>query len=104
MITGVGDRRRRLAPAMLAIVTQAVIRVGKRALANPALVALALAAFAALAVFAVPFPLSVRAGQNGHRFPNLAASRESKPRCLPAGAIASSTSGNRSSAGYSHRY
>ena len=48
-----------LAPAVLAIVTQAVIRVGKRALAHPALVALALAAYAALAVFAVPFPLVV---------------------------------------------
>jgi len=48
-----------LAPAVLAIVTQAVIRVGKRALAHRALVALAVAAFLALAVFAVPFPVVV---------------------------------------------
>ena len=50
-----------LAPAVLAIVAQAVIRVGKRALAHPALVALAVAAFLALAVFAVPFPVVVAA-------------------------------------------
>ncbi len=50
-----------LAPAVLAIVTQAVIRVSKRALAHPALVALAVAAFLALAVFAVPFPVVVAA-------------------------------------------
>jgi chromate transporter len=50
-----------LAPAVLAIVADAVIRVGKRALAHPALVGLAVAAFLALAVFAVPFPLVVAA-------------------------------------------
>ncbi|MDP9417754.1 MAG: chromate transporter, partial [Actinomycetota bacterium] len=48
-----------LAPAVLAIVVQAVIRVGKRSLAHPALVGLALGAFLALAVFAVSFPLVV---------------------------------------------
>jgi chromate transporter len=48
-----------LAPAVLAIVVQAVIRVGKRALANAALVAIAVAAFVALAAFAIPFPLVV---------------------------------------------
>ncbi len=50
-----------LAPAVLAIVAQAVVRVGGRALGHPALVALAVAAFAALAVFTVPFPLVVAA-------------------------------------------
>ena len=50
-----------LAPAVLAIVAQAVVRVGKRALAHPALVGLAVAAFLALAVFAVPFPAVVAA-------------------------------------------
>lgn len=50
-----------LAPAVLAIVVQAVVRVGRRALAHPALVAVAVAAFLALAVFAVPFPLVVAA-------------------------------------------
>jgi chromate transporter len=48
-----------LAPAVLAIVVQAVIRVGKRSLAHPGLVGLALGAFLALAVFAVSFPLVV---------------------------------------------
>jgi chromate transporter len=48
-----------LAPAVLAIVVQAVVRVGRRALTSPALVVLAVAAFLALTVFAVPFPLVV---------------------------------------------
>jgi chromate transporter len=50
-----------LAPAVLAIVVQAVIRVGKRALSSPALVAVAVASFLALALFGVPFPLVVLA-------------------------------------------
>ena len=50
-----------LAPAVLAIVAQAVVRVGRRALAHPALVALAVGAFLALAVFAVPFPVVIAA-------------------------------------------
>ncbi len=45
-----------LAPAVLAIVVQAVLRVGGRALGHPALIGLAVAAFVALSVFAVPFP------------------------------------------------
>jgi chromate transporter len=48
-----------LAPAVLAIVAQAVVRVGKRALNSPALVAIAVAAFLALALFGVPFPIVV---------------------------------------------
>jgi len=50
-----------LAPAVLAIVAQAVFRVGGRALGHPALVALAVAAFLALAVFGVSFPVVVAA-------------------------------------------
>ena len=50
-----------LAPAVLAIVAQAVVRVGKKALGHPALVALAVAAFIALAVFRVPFPAVIAA-------------------------------------------
>jgi chromate transporter len=50
-----------LAPAVLAIVAQAVVRVGRRALAHPALIGLAVAAFLALTVFAVPFPVVVLA-------------------------------------------
>ncbi len=48
-----------LAPAVLAIVVQAVVRVGRRALTSPALVVLAVGAFVALTLFAVPFPLVV---------------------------------------------
>ena len=48
-----------LAPAVVAIVAQAVWRVGRRSLTHPALIALAVASFAALALFAVPFPLVV---------------------------------------------
>jgi chromate transporter len=48
-----------LAPAVLGIVAQAVVRVGKRALSSPALVAIAVAAFLALALFGVPFPVVV---------------------------------------------
>ncbi len=50
-----------LAPAVVAIVAQAVVRVGKRALHHPALVAIAAAAFAALALFAIPFPVVIAA-------------------------------------------
>jgi chromate transporter len=48
-----------LAPAVLAIVAQAVVRVGKKALGHPALVTLAIASFLALSVFSVPFPVVV---------------------------------------------
>jgi chromate transporter len=48
-----------LAPAVIAIVLQAVIRVGRRGLRHPALVALAVLSFLALTLFAVPFPAVV---------------------------------------------
>jgi chromate transporter len=48
-----------LAAAVLAIVTQAVSRVGRRALHGAAMVALAVGAFAALTLFAIGFPLVV---------------------------------------------
>jgi chromate transporter len=48
-----------VAPAVLAIVAQAVHRVGSRALHHRALVGLAVTAFLALALFGVPFPLVV---------------------------------------------
>jgi chromate transporter len=50
-----------LAPAVLAVVVQAVLRVGGRALSHPALISFALVAFIALAVFGIPFPLVVAA-------------------------------------------
>jgi chromate transporter len=48
-----------LAPAVIAIVVQAVYRVAKRSLIHPVLVGLAVAAFLALTVLAVPFPVVV---------------------------------------------
>ena len=48
-----------LAPAVLAIVLQAVLRLGKRALTSTALVLVAVASFVALSFFAVPFPAVV---------------------------------------------
>ena len=48
-----------LAPAVVAIVVQAVVRIGGRALRHRALVWLAVAAFLALAVLGLPFPLVV---------------------------------------------
>jgi len=48
-----------LAPAVIAIVVQAVIRLSRRGLTHPALVGLAVTSFLALTVFAVPFPAVV---------------------------------------------
>lgn len=48
-----------LAPAVLAIVAQAVVRVSGRALGHPALITLAVAAFVALSVFSVAFPIVI---------------------------------------------
>ena len=50
-----------LAPAVLAIVAQAVLRVGRKALGHPALVALAVASFLALTVLSVSFPVVIAA-------------------------------------------
>ncbi|MFE5922321.1 chromate efflux transporter [Streptomyces sp. NPDC056468] len=55
-----------LAPAVVAIVAQAVWRVGRRSLTHPLLVGLAMASFVALAVFQVSFPaVIVAAGAAG---------------------------------------
>src|ERR1700759_3869420 len=50
-----------LKAAVLAIVIQAVVRVGKRALRNPIMVALAAIAFVAIFFFGAPFPLIIAA-------------------------------------------
>jgi chromate transporter len=50
-----------LKAAVLAIVLDAVVRIGKRALKSRALVGVAAAAFVAIFVFAVPFPLIILA-------------------------------------------
>ncbi|WP_418061490.1 chromate efflux transporter [Pimelobacter simplex] len=66
-----------LAPAVIAIVVQAVHRVGTRALHHPALVAIAVASFVALTGFRVPFPVVVVVAGLlgwllGRRFPQIA--------------------------------
>jgi chromate transporter len=48
-----------LKAAVLAIVLEAVARIGRRALRNPVMVALAAAAFVAIFLFDVPFPLII---------------------------------------------
>lgn len=48
-----------LKAAVLAIVVQAVIRIGSRALNNSAMLAIAAASFIAIFAFAVPFPLII---------------------------------------------
>src|SRR4051812_2426676 len=48
-----------LAPAVVGIVIQAVVRVGRRALHQPAHLGIAAAAFVCLALFAVPFPIVI---------------------------------------------
>ena len=70
-----------LAPAVVAIVAQAVWRVGTRALANNLLVGFAVAAFVALAVFGVPFPIVIAvaalAGWAQHRWrPSLVTAKD----------------------------
>ncbi|MGI8888553.1 MAG: chromate efflux transporter, partial [Nocardioidaceae bacterium] len=48
-----------LAPAVIAIVIQALVRISTRALFAPSLVGIAVSAFVALSVFGVPFPVVV---------------------------------------------
>ncbi|TFD23097.1 chromate efflux transporter [Cryobacterium sp. TMS1-13-1] len=48
-----------IAAATLVIVGQAIVKVGQRALVHPTLVVLAVTAFAAVALFAVPFPVVI---------------------------------------------
>ncbi|MCF6377902.1 chromate efflux transporter [Nocardioides KLBMP 9356] len=67
-----------LAPAVIAIVVQAVVRVGRKGLGHPALVAIAVTSFVALTFFGVPFPVvvlvaGVAGWLLGRRFPALTA-------------------------------
>jgi chromate transporter len=71
-----------LGAAVVAVVAQAVVRVGRRALHHPLLVGMAVAAFLALAVFGVPFPVVIGAAAlvgslSSRRIPALAPSDES---------------------------
>jgi chromate transporter len=66
-----------LAPAVVAIVAQAVTRLSRRALSHPALVTLAVAAFVALGVCGVPFQVVIAAAAAAgwllaRRWPSLA--------------------------------
>jgi chromate transporter len=63
-----------LKPAVMAVVVEAVIRIGRRALRNRLMVAFAAAAFVAIFFFEVPFPVIVLAagllgGLGGRLFP-----------------------------------
>jgi chromate transporter len=61
-----------LKAAVLAIVVEAVLRIGRRALRNRAMIGIAVAAFVAIHAFQVPFPLIVlgaaAVGMAGRRF------------------------------------
>ena len=50
-----------LGAAVVAVVAQAVVRVGRKSLHHPLLIGLAVAAFLALAVFGIPFPVVIGA-------------------------------------------
>ena len=58
-----------LAPAVVAVVAQAVVRVAKRAVVGPIQVAIAVVAFVVLTVTSIPFPLVILlAGMGGWLF------------------------------------
>lgn len=70
-----------LKAAVLAIVIEAVVRVGKRALKNRIMIALAAIAFVAIFFFAVPFPIIIiAAGVIGY-----VGARQGRPEFAPAG-------------------
>jgi chromate transporter len=78
-----------LAPAVIAIVVQAVVRLGAKGLTHPALVLFAVVAFVALTLFGVPFPLVVLAGAVagwllGRAVPDLTAPRPPAAEAGPA--------------------
>ena len=73
-----------LKAAVLAIVLQAVVRVGRRRLRNRVMIALAAAAFVAIFFFNVPFPLIILAAGLIGFF----GARAGRPRLLPAAATA----------------
>ncbi|MCP3400542.1 chromate efflux transporter [Bradyrhizobium sp. CCGB20] len=70
-----------LKAAVLAIVVEAVVRVGKRALKNRIMIALAAIAFVAIFFFAVPFPIIIiAAGVIGY-----VGAKQGRPEFAPAG-------------------
>ncbi len=82
-----------LGPAVIAIVIQAVTRVGRKGLTHPSLVGVAVASFVALTLFGVPFPVVVlTAGVVGwllgRRIPNLSVAKKASADDGPAPLIA----------------
>ncbi len=81
-----------LKPAVMAVVVEAVIRIGRRSLKNGALIGIAVLAFLAIHVFKVPFPLIVvgagLAGWLGGRVlpETFGATRMHEPGSAPPGA------------------
>ena len=95
-----------LGAAVVAIVAQAVVRVGRKSLHHPLLIGLAVAAFLALAVFGIPFPVVIGAsavlGWLAHRrIPALTSVDETgrasggPPPLIPDGASACRASSGR---------
>jgi chromate transporter len=86
-----------LAPAVIAIVVQAVVRVGRKGLGHPALVGLAVVSFVALTFFGAPFPAVVLVAALlgwvlGRRIPTLthpakAAADDGPPPLVPDDAL-----------------
>jgi chromate transporter len=78
-------------PAVVAIVIAATVRIGSRALKHPFHVAIAVAAFAALAILSAPFPLVIAgaalAGLAGRRFAPRGSHRPMVPGTAPTLAI-----------------
>jgi len=78
-----------LAPAVIAIVVHAVIRVGRRGLRHPVLISIAVASFVALFAFAVPFPVVIAVAALagwffGRRHPELTRPKEQAAEDGPA--------------------
>ena len=78
-----------LAPAVIAIVLQAVVRVARKGLGHPALLGLAVVSFVALTFFAVPFPVVVGGAALvgwglGRMIPDLATPRQTAVHDGPA--------------------
>jgi chromate transporter len=74
-----------LKAAILAVVVEAVVRIGKRALKNNVMIGLAAVAFIAIFFFAVPFPIIILAAAAFG-----VAAHTAYPRLIPAAATASS--------------
>ncbi len=78
-----------LAPAVIAIVVHALIRLGKRGLRHPVLILIAVASFVALAAFQTPFPVVIAVAALagwffGRRHPELTRPKEQSADDGPA--------------------